>query len=506
MKILLVQPPVRDFYFTPHRCSSLGLQSLASAWSKRGHECVILNFPLKKPLKKSIPLPEKLAYLSPYLKKHSKEVAPTSFFNHYFHFGPDFDACADEIWNLRPDVVAVSCFAWAYADPAIQLLDRLKKKRRAGSFYPLLTAGGPGVTVMPEYFLPCADLAVTGEGESAILDIEKAARNKMSADPGGRIIHPGACSRIPFVWDLKTRGRASFLATALLTRGCPKMCSFCANHLVFGKRIRKPPLDDVFSGIDQMMQQMTESVGDIETVRKNQNTVHQNLNLHINFEDDNILFETEYFLKILNYINRQCHHKKISFSFSAENGMDYMLLNGELIDQFNRFGLSQFNLSMASTGADQLKKENRPGSLEKLEKILHHCSRLDIPSITYFICGLKHDTPEKTVAAISYLHRLETRIGISLYYPVPGLSDWPDKDLFASVPACLCCGSSASAWNNSLDTKQLITAFRLARASNHIKSAGMDTMGLKKLKNDLMQDITMDKKMVGQFFSMAGSS
>ncbi|MCK5201429.1 MAG: cobalamin-dependent protein, partial [Spirochaetales bacterium] len=228
LEIVLVQPPVEDFYFTPHRSSALGLQSLAAAWTKRGHSCHILNFPLEKPLKKKLPIPDALTYLYPHLKKHTKEMNGTSYFSSYFRFGPSPESCLEQIKILEPRVIAVSCFAWGYAKTTLKLLELLKKHWQKNLNPPLLVVGGPGATVMPGYFTSFADLVVTGEGENAIEAIEKRA-GQVSSPSCGEIVSPDPPLAFPFVWDLKTGRKNRFTATTMVTRGCPKMCSFCAN-------------------------------------------------------------------------------------------------------------------------------------------------------------------------------------------------------------------------------------------------------------------------------------
>ncbi len=487
LTIVLVQPPVEDFYFTPHRSSALGLQSLADAWTKRGHHCHILNFPLEKPKKKRLPLPEKLKYLNPWLKKHSKEMTGTAFFSRYFRFGPSLEDCLERIKVLKPQVVAISCFAWSYAQTTRKLLELLRPPLNPPFDPPLLVVGGPGVTVMPEYFTSFADLVIKGEGENVIGAIEKRA-GRISYPSCGEIVCPDPPGTFPLVWDISTGRKNRFTAVTMLTRGCPKMCSFCSNHLIFGKTLRKIALPEVYSGLDLLVDQVLRRSQYLET------------KLHLNFEDDNILFQKNYFLAILKYIKEKCDQNRIDFSFSAENGMDYLLLNHETLAAFKELNLTQLNLSLASMDQQQLEREKRTGNIKKLESLLEYSEKLAIPVITYFICGLKKDTPRKMVETISYLHGLKTRIGISLYYPVPGLADWLDKELFLKIPSYLCCGSSAYPWNGSLTSKELITAFRLARTSNYIKNCPGDNTKVREIKINLLKDETLERSMVELFF------
>ncbi len=93
-------------------------------------------------------------------------------------------------------------------------------------------------------------------------------------------------------------------------------------------------------------------------------------------------------------------------------------------------------------------------------------------------------------ANIAYLAKQPTRIGISLFYPVPGIFDFTDKTIFDKHPPFLCAGSSAYAWNHSLSTAELITAFRLCRFVNLLKS---DIKS--KEEKALIQKITQEKQL-----------
>ena len=485
LKILLVQPSLEDFYFTPHRSSSLGMYTLAEVWNTRGHSCQILNCTMEKPFKKQISIPDTLDYLNKYLLMNEEGMQGTSWFRGYYRFGASIESCAEKIAEYNLDVVAVSCFAWSYADFSRKLLVELKEIRykQANSF--LLVAGGPGVTVMPEYFTPFADLVVEGEGEDSIKEIEKMAGLVNYPFPG-KIINSGFSGELPFVYNLKN---SRFTVSTIISRGCPKMCSFCANHLVFGRKLRKVPLPDLKKGMDNIISEVL-----IKADKK------EKIKLHINFEDDNILFYKDYFLETLKYTKEKCQKNKIDFSFTTENGMDYLLLDNNILDNFKKLNIAQLNLSMASMDNEQLKAENRYGNLNKLEAIIEYSKKLNISVVTYFICGLKGDTPIKIVQTIKYLNHQNTSIGISLYYPVPGLPDWQDKGLFLHKSQSLCRGSSAWPWNNSMSTKELITAFRLARTSNYIKVSKAASRQIEDIKTKLLEDSTMDSEMVELFF------
>ncbi len=90
----------------------------------------------------------------------------------------------------------------------------------------------------------------------------------------------------------------------------------------------------------------------------------------------------------------------------------------------------------------------------------------NIPCIVYFIAGLKDDSFEKTMQTIKFLEKLPCLIGISPFYPVPGIAGFENKKIFEEKSPILTKGSSFYPWNNSLTTKELIEAFKIARKIN----------------------------------------
>jgi len=203
--------------------------------------------------------------------------------------------------------------------------------------------------------------------------------------------------------------------------------------------------------------------------------------------------------------------------FFAENGIDYMLIQPDLLISLIKYGMKQFNISMATSHARSLQHENRNSDLSHYEEIMAILKNHQIPSVTYFICGLKLDTKEDVVSTLVYLARHADRVGISFFYPVPGIVDFPDRAFFDGIPACLCAGSSAYPWNQSLTTREMITAFRLSRFVNLMnskKKSKEDDGLIKKMiteqtlytklkkgkRHEMMAITNVDEDMVKKFF------
>lgn len=459
MKAVVVIPPVFDFYYTPHRSSALGGEILLNCLTAKGCPARLLNFPLLSAKPAGQELPAALNHLKPHIIE--KETGSLSFFTGYKRFGPGLKECAGQVLADEPDLVFISCFAFCYADAAVGLAEQIRKSNSR----PLIAAGGAGVSAHPAYFIrnSAIDFAFIGEAEVSVpffMDILLSRSSHFDEVPNlfykidGEIIPPKRVKQtsggeIDFVLK-KTRETAdAVFFTTTLSRGCPKTCRFCSNFISHGRTFRTIPAETIRKGLARFVP------GRIDSHKQ----------IYINFEDDNLLCDPAYFFSVLD-IFKSVFPKA---GFLAENGMDYTLLPPDRLDRLIEYGIRQLNIALVSTDGLSLAHENRKTSLPQYEAILETLQRHDIPSITYFICGLKHDTRESIVADLVYLAGRPTRVGISFFYPVPGIPDFADKTVFDGRASNLCAGSSAWPWNRSLGTGQMVTAFRLSRLVNLMK-------------------------------------
>jgi anaerobic magnesium-protoporphyrin IX monomethyl ester cyclase len=187
----------------------------------------------------------------------------------------------------------------------------------------------------------------------------------------------------------------------------------------------------------------------------------------LNFEDDNLFADRDYAFEVIRYARKKLNGPAII----EENGIDSGFLDTELLDTLIDLGLNRLNLSLGSLDSRVLAKAGRNPGESRIAELTSHASGQGVESVTYFICGLPGDTEQTVAKNLLFLASLETKIGISLYYPVPGLQGFEDKTVFIDSPARLCCGSSAYPWTKTLPTTLLVTAFRLARFLNLIKES-----------------------------------
>ncbi len=449
-----------DFYFTRHRFSGLGSEILTTLLRENGWDVQLFNFPNEKKKGRPLPLPDVLQFLNPHIIEN--EEGRLAFFTRYQRFGPPITECADKIVASSPDIVFISCFAFCYADAALELASHIRANR------PDLTVviGGAGVSAYPDFFIrnPNIDFALTGEAETAIslfLGTLRSPAGDFSKVPNlywkknSIIIVPRTkkqtnADEIAFVLKKTGETPKAIYFTTSLSRGCPKTCRFCSNFLCHGRKFRVIPIEKIKKGL---------SVICLETDQRTKT-------VYVNFEDDNLLLAPEYFLNVLKLFRE----KFSRVLFLAENGMDYTQLTPELVKILIDLGMNQFNLSIASTHLPILEDEQRNALFPLYEKVVRILDQHKIQSITYFICGFKKDSKKTVAANIAYLAKQPTRIGISLFYPVPGIPEFTEKSFFDTFSSTLCAGSSAFAWNGSMNTAELVTAFRLSRFVNLLKS------------------------------------
>ena len=434
MRIGIVIPPIRDFYFTPHRASFLGAEILKNIILKNtSHEVEIINLINLKKKPKIVSLPDYLNYLSEYLNKEF-------FFKNYKHFGLDFDNSVNIINKFNLNAIIFSCFAFCYSEELIELCKKIRKTNKNL----FIAVGGQGVTVFPEFFenTQLFDLIICGEIETnfdeVLISIEKRKKGIIFLNTFTNE------ENMEFVIKKTYETKKICYYSTILSRGCSKNCNFCSNHLIFGKKFRTIPIEKIEKEVKKIN--------------------FPNKKIFINFEDDNILFAKEYLFEVIKILKKYIKNPLFSF----ENGIDYMLLTEKEMEKLIKFGVRQFNFSFVNLNKEILKNENRKVDVEKLKNLLFLANKLKINTITYIIAGLKNDSFKNLISNLMFLSKLPTIIGYSPFYPVPGIKGF-EKEKFFNYPQGLLKATSMYPWNKSLSTYELVRGFNVARAINRYK-------------------------------------
>ena len=152
MKIVLVQPPVRDFYDTDVRLQPIGLCSLKAVLGKFLPEIKVVVRDFHHGYgRRTIAIPSELAYLKPYYQFNDE--SPFSTFHHYWHFGASFEEIAETVAKERPDLVGISSLFSPYYREALECARVIKRATGAK-----ILLGGSHVSAMPERMLSDPDV------------------------------------------------------------------------------------------------------------------------------------------------------------------------------------------------------------------------------------------------------------------------------------------------------------------------------------------------------------
>jgi radical SAM superfamily enzyme YgiQ (UPF0313 family) len=460
MKLLLLQPPVQDFYDTDIRLQPLGLCMLKAAVKKFMPHVEVLVKDYHQGLgRRTIPLPAELAYLREYYVH--PDLSPFSTFHNYYHFGTSFDEIGRNVAAERPDLVGISSLFSPYHREALACAREIK--RRTG--VPILL-GGSHVSASPLTVLddPNVDFVIQGEGERPLVEFLRTFESdrcygrvpNLGFKKDGRLIlNPMGknytLDALPFA-DLSDLQRDRYLydrkplCFLTATRGCPHRCTFCSVHLTFGENFRRRSPENVLSEIKARYQ---------EGYRV------------FDFEDDNLTYHKAGFKKILNALISEFGDNDVRFV--AMNGLSYLSLDEEILTLMRRAGFGDLNLSLVSAEGRILQKTGRPHTVAKYLEVVDQAYTLGFRMVSYQILGLPYETLDDMINTMALMASLPVLIGASIFYLTPGspiAAEFPEpteEDAFRSRSTAM------AVETDHFGRDDLYTLFITARIINFIK-------------------------------------
>lgn len=459
-KLLLLQPPIQDFYDTTIRLQPIGLCYLKAAVKKFLPEFQIVVKDYHQGWgRQTIPLPKELAYLKEYYAYPDK--SPFSSFYHYYHFGASFTDIAQEVIKENPDLVGISSLCSPYYREVMHCAQNIKQHKDI----PIII-GGSHVSADPEGILHhgWVDFVIRGEGERALVEFLKAWTKKsgynhvpnLGFKQNGKIILNPIASNYPLK-DLPFPDFSDFplerycfeqrpLCFLITSRGCPYRCSFCSVHLTFGHTHRKRSVDSIFQEILQRYE---------EGYRV------------FDFEDDNLTFDIEQMKRLCEKILQIFPESELQLL--AMNGLSYLDLDRELLSLMKRAGFSHLNLSLVSADRETRKHVKRPHSLKKYFEIVREATALNFQIVSYQILGLPQESLDSMIRTIVLNTELPVLLGASMFYVTPGApiaSEFPhltEEDIFKSRSTAM---AVETAYVNRDD---IFTLFLTTRILNFLK-------------------------------------
>ncbi len=459
--ILLIQPPVTDFYLTKKRTFPYGLACIAASLIKQGYAVSIMDS-LSSPKTKTIQIPPEMSYLDKFY--NTSDISPFSLFSSFKHFGYSFQHLGQTAKRLKPFLVGISSLFTPYHKNAVKTAEAVKK------FYPdcKIVMGGHHPTFMPEEVLKnsCVDFVLRGEGEVSMPMLAKALLNNKSVNniPGIAFKkkncfyisspaimenlndYPAPAFHLINTKFYKRNDKTSIVITA--SRGCPKKCSFCAvgNSYI---SYRKKDVNTVINEIKKASESES-SIG------------------FIDFEDENLSLDKKWFLEILNGICKLFPKKCVELR--AMNGLSPLSLDEEIIYAMKNAGFKTLNLSIASIDNKQQKRFKRPDLRTAVDNALFYTLKYNLNAVCYVICSAPFQTADNSLSDLIYLAGKKVLAGVSVYYPAPGSSDYEMLKKTNMLPTHFSLmRSSAISLSHTTSRKESITILRLSRIINFIK-------------------------------------
>jgi radical SAM superfamily enzyme YgiQ (UPF0313 family) len=410
MKVLLIQPPVQDFYDTDVRLQPIGLCYLKAAVKKHLSDVdVIIKDYHGGCGRHTVAVPKELRYLIDYYPVVDK--SPFSTFHQYYHFGKPFDEIEAEIGEIRPDVVGISSLFTPYYREVLEVAARVKKMLNVS-----VIVGGSHASAVPESLLssPNVDYIIRGEGEKAFVEFLHYLRGqkriedvpnlaykrdqKFIFNPLGEnflieeLPFPDLSDFLPATYALAGKPM-TFMITS---RSCPHKCSFCSVHTTFGTSYRRRSLANVLAEIDFRYRQGYRV---------------------IDFEDDNLTYYKSTFKELCRRLIERFPNREMQFI--AMNGISYLSLDDELLELMFNAGFSHLNLALVSSDKTVRETTKRPHTVEAYLKVIDKAQALGFKIVSYQILGLPNESLASMIQTLAFNTRLPVLLGASPFYRTP---------------------------------------------------------------------------------------
>lgn len=460
--ILLIQPPVADFYLTAKRTVPYGLAAIAAAARQRGYSVGILDA-LATAKSRVVEPPAAMDHLEPFYGRWDR--SPFCLFHHYRRYGYSLAHIGRQIAASGAWLVGVASLFTAYSDMALAVARTAKRSLP----HCTVVLGGHHPTALPEAVMaePCVDVVLRGEGEVALPELADALTEGRdpAAVPGAVVRRPdgslhigqpalaGSLADLPVpAHDLIRRtfyqrgGRDSIVVTA--SRGCPLNCSYCATGRDSWMAYRQRPVDAVLDEIRYAARNRVVGL--------------------IDFEDENLTMDRRWFIDLMAGVVDAFPAPRPELR--AMNGLLPPTLSEPVVRAMVHGGFKVLNLSLGTANADQSKRFRRPDVREAFDRAVERGCRYGLAAVGYVIVGAPDQDPSSSVDDLLFLARRPVLAGVSVFYPAPGSVDYARCGASGLLPADhAAMRASALPIDQRTSRTDAATLLRLGRIVNFMK-------------------------------------
>jgi len=460
--ILLIQPPIRDFYLTAKRTIPYGLTCIAAALIKNGFSVDILDA-LATSKARVRDLPDQMVYLRQYYGQPDR--SPFGLFDTYRHFGYSFDYLGKKAKESGAFLIGISSLFTPYVQEAIRTAEVVK------TYHPhcKIVLGGHHPTALPHSVMEstAVDFVLRGEGEVSmpLLAATIAEGGPLDSIPGlvfrqndSRLhINPPTQMQDPENYPLPAvhlvkqrfyRRKQGGSMVVVAGRGCPMQCSYCSVGAQSFLQYRKKKVASVISEIENAVD-------------------HADIGF-IDFEDENLSLDRRWFLNLLHALQKRFGSGR--FELRAMNGLYPPSLDEQVVSEMKAAGFRTLNLSLGSTSEQQLKRFSRMDVRDSFHRALKLAEDYGLNAVGYVICAAPFQPATESVTDLLYLAQGRVLAGVSVFYPAPGSRDFDlcqDHNLLPADFSRL--RSSALPLSHTTSRREAVTLLRLARTLNFMK-------------------------------------
>lgn len=335
------------------------------------------------------------------------------------------DACFDinpinKLKAFRPDIIGFSILTSSY-NKAAYIRERISQEL---DYKPFLCAGGIHPTARPEETLLGLNLdwVIVGEGEITMYKAVEAIKNNKPLDnisgicikSNGRTILTSKPEIIqdlddlpPLDWDMinlenylippgHIRSRFTRRSLPIIAaRGCPFSCIFCSSHLLFGRQVRKPSVNNI---LDQL-----------EFLEKKYKL--EGFYMH----DDTFTIDKHWCIEFC----RNKLKRKIKLVYGCQSRVD--TVDEERLEYLKESGCVQIDYGVES-GSDKVLMNLKKGfSASQIRKVFRMTQHKGIRTFATIILGNPGETYEDILLTKKLLREIKpTYTGLAYLVPFPG--------------------------------------------------------------------------------------
>lgn len=331
------------------------------------------------------------------------------------------DLCIDtkidiisEIARIQPDIVGISSMTCDFPS-ALNMANQIKQH-----FNIPIVLGGSHPTIFPRevlYNFPI-DFVIIGEGEYAFYELIDALREGKEV---GRIASLGYkqsgsvfinhrsppidMNTLPFP-DYTLLDNEKYITfgekylgfrhiVMIVSRGCPGRCTFCAQHLTWGRQFRAFTPDRLVSEIKLLMNKYN-----VEGIW---------------FKDSTLTTSRRWITEFCEQVKRQ----KLDFKWSCFTRVDQ--IDKEVIKNMKKAGLVKLWIGAESGSNRILQLLKKDITVDITRQAFQICKEESMDTAAFFMFGLPTETVEEMELTFDLACELDARpLHLAIYHPLPG--------------------------------------------------------------------------------------